>query len=165
MILKYLLMLNNTSMDKPSIITKMIQEELNSMVNKPSTISDDRFKFKQRLNNSFFVNYDNFTSEFDSEITQSDIIVSWTVSFWVNQTGIQNFIIDVEDVMGTFILQLYDLHTDELKQETPKNIQDYQWKYVIEDTNLPKDGGLAINDLTFDFQNKTCTVTFINQMR
>lgn len=161
----YLFISNNISMDKPNIITKMIQEELNDMVKRSSTISDDRFKFKQRLNNSFFTGYDNFTSEFDSDITQSDIIVSWTVSFWVNQTGIQNFIVDVEDVEGTFILQLYDLHTDELKQETPKNIQDYQWKFVTEDTNLPKDGGLAIDDLTFDFQNKTCTVTFINQMR
>jgi len=152
-------------MDKPSIITKMIQEELNDMVSRATTISDDRFKFKQRLNNSFFLNYDNFTSEFDSEVNQSDIIVSWTVSFWVNQTGIQNFIIDVEDVQGTFILQLYDLHTDELKQETPKNIQDFQWKFIVDDTNLPKDGGLTINDLTFDFEGKTCIVVFINQMR
>ena len=72
---------------------------------------------------------------------------------------IENFIIDVTDVQGNFMLQLFDKHTMEMKQETPKNINDFEWKYVIGNANLTKNGSLYIIGLSFDFKNKTCKVT------
>jgi len=147
-------------MDKPIMINKMIHEELEKMLNESFIMSDDRFKFKQRVLNSSFYNYDAFTTEFDTDITESDIIVSWTISFWLNQMGIENFVVDVENVEGTFNMQMYDLHTDEIKQKIAKNIQDFEWKFVINDVQLIKGSSLYITDLDFDFKNKTCTVTF-----
>jgi len=149
-------------MDKPIMINKMIHEELEKMLNESFIMSDDRFKFKQRVLNSTFYNYDTFTTEFDTDITESDIIVSWTISFWLNQMGVENFVVDVEKVEGTFNMQMYDLHTDKMVQETPKNIQDFEWKFVIdnEKTMLMMGKSLYIRELDFDFKNKTCNVIF-----
>jgi hypothetical protein len=149
-------------MDKPVMITKMVQEEMGKLLNESYIMSDDRFKFKQRVTNSFFYNYSTFTTEFDTDIKESDMVVSWTISFWLNQMGIENFIIDVEKIEGTFTMEMYDLHTDELKQQTPKNIQDFEWKYVIDDDKamLMMGKSLYIHELDFDFKTKTCTVTF-----
>lgn len=146
-------------MDKPAMITKMVREELSRFLNEANIVGDDRFKFKQRVNNSTFSNYESFTSDFDSKVTASDFIISWGVSFWTNDSGIENFIIDVTDVQGNFMLQLFDKHTMEMKQETPKNINDFEWKYVIGNANLTKNGSLYIIGLSFDFKNKTCKVT------
>lgn len=145
---------------KYEISTKIIKEEIQNFLNEATIMSDDRFTFKQRLNNSYFLNYDSFTSEFDSDIAESDIIVTWKVSFWLNQFGIENLIIDVERVDGTFLLQMYDKHTDQLKQETPKNINEYEWKFIVGDAVIVKGKSLYIQELQFDFKNKTCSVGF-----
>lgn len=147
-------------MSKPIIITSIISEEIKKMLNEGRVLSDDRLRFQQRLNNSKFENYENFTAEYDSKVEESDIIVTWKVLFWINQSGIENFIIDVEKVEGTFTLQMYDKHTDEMKQETPKNINDFEWKFVINEATLIKGQSLYISGLSFDFTNKTCTVLF-----
>lgn len=138
----------------------IIKEEIQNLLNEGYVMSDDRFTFNQRLNNSTFNNYESFTSEFDSKITQSDLIVTWKMSFWLNQMGVENFIIDVEKIEGNYIVQLFDKHTDELKQETPKNIQEIDWKFVIEETSLIKGGSLYISELAFDFKTNTCSVKF-----
>jgi len=142
-------------------ISNIITDEIKKILNESYIVSDDKFKFKQKLTNSLFYNYENFTTEFDSNVTESDIVVTWEISFWLNQMGIENFIIDVENVDGTFKLQLFDKHSDELKQETDKNIGDFEWKFIInENAALIRGKSLYINDLTFDFKNKTCTVKF-----
>lgn len=136
----------------------IIKEEIQGLLNEAYVMSDDRFHFNERLTNSTFYNYESFTTEFDSDIIQSDIVVTWKVSFWLNQMGIENLIIDIEKVEGTYILQLFDKHTDERKQETQKNIQEVDWKFVIEEANLIKGGSLYISELEFDFKTNTCSV-------
>lgn len=138
----------------------IIKEEVQNLLNEGYIMSDDRFHFRQRLNNSMFYGYELFTNDYDTDVTESDIIVTWKVSFWLNNMGIENLIIDVEKVEGTFNLQLLDKQSDELKQESTKNIQDFEWKFVIGDASLVKGGTLYISDLAFDFKNKTCQVTF-----
>jgi hypothetical protein len=138
----------------------IIVEEIEKFLNESYIMADDKFHFRQRLNNSSFFNYETFTTDFDTDVVQSDIIVTWKVSFWLNNMGIENLIIDVEKVEGTFMLQMYDKQTDELKQETPKNIEDFEWKFVVGDASLAKGGALYISELDFDFKNKTCSVQF-----
>jgi hypothetical protein len=138
----------------------IIKEEVQNFLNEGYIMSDDRFSFNQRVTNSTFYNYESFTSEFDADITESDIVVIWKVSFWLNQTGIENLIIDVENVKGTYTLQLYDKQTDEQKQETVKNVEEIDWKFVVEEASLVKGGSLYINELAFDFKTNTCIVKF-----
>ena len=138
----------------------IINEEIKNYLNEGYVMADDRFQFNERLTNSTFFNYSSFTSEFDADITQSDIVVTWKVSFWLNQMGVENLIIDVEKVEGTYILQLFDKQSDELKQETPKNIQDTKWKFIIDEATLTKGGSLYISELMFDFKNNVCKVIF-----
>lgn len=139
---------------------KILHEEIQKFLNEAFIMNDDRFKFRQRLNNSSFFNYSSFTTEFDTDIVESDITVNWTVSFWLNNFGIENFIIDVDGVEGTFNLQLIDRQTDQVKQDSPKNINDFEWKYIISDANLAKGKSLYITELDFDFKNKTCSIKF-----
>jgi len=139
----------------------IIFEEIQKFLNESYIMNDDRFHFKERLTNSSFYNYSAFTNEFDSEVTESDIVVNWGISFWLNDMGVENFIVDVESVEGTFLLKLFDKQNDEQKQETPKNINDFEWKFIIDnDANLQKGSSLYINGLSFDFKNKNCIVKF-----
>ena len=141
-------------------LNTIIGEELKTFLNEGYVMTDDRFKFKQRLNNSRFYGYETFTTEFDTAITGSDIIVNWRVLFWLNEFGIENLIVDVESVEGTFLLEMHDLQSDELMQETPKNIRDFSWKFIVDEVSITKGGSLYITELLFDFKNKTCRVLF-----
>ena len=142
-------------------ITAVINEEIKKVLNESYIMNDNKFKFKQNLNNSTFTNYENFTTEFDSKVLQSNIVVTWGISFWLNQNGIENFIIDVEKVEGIFQIELRDKHSDELKQNTEKNINEFEWKFIVtENTSLIKGGSLYVSSLDFDFKNKTCVVKF-----
>lgn len=145
-----------------AVMSKLINEEIKKFLNESHIVGGDNFKFKQQVTKSTFFNYDSFTTEFDTDISGSNIMVYWGVSFWVNDWGFENFIIDIEKIEGQFILQMYDKQSDELKQETPKNINEFQWKFIIDEANasLIKGGTLYIKDLVFDFKNKTCTVGF-----
>ena len=144
-------------MNKPIIITNIITDEIKKMLNEGTVLSDDKLRFQQRLNNSTFNNYESFTNEFDSRVSESDIIATWKVLFWINQFGIENFIIDVEKIEGTFMLQMYDKHSDKMEQETPKNINDFDWKFVIDNASLVRGGSLYLSALSFDFKTNTCT--------
>jgi hypothetical protein len=143
-------------------MSNIINEEIKKFLNESHIIGGDNFKFKQQISKSTFYNYDLFTTEYDTDISQSNIVVYWSISFWVNDWGIENFIIDVEKLEGQFMLQLYDKQSDELVQETPKNINDYQWKFIVDEANaqLIKGGTLYIKDLDFNFKEKLCTVGF-----
>lgn len=141
-------------------INEIINDEINGYLNESFSISDDRFKFSANLKNSSFYNYDSFTTEYDTDIIESDIVITWRVNFWLNKMGIENMQIEIENVDGSYLLQLYDKQTNELKQESSKNIQDTKWKYIIDDTALLKGGSLYITELNFDFKDNTCMVHF-----
>jgi len=155
-------------MDKPIMITKMIQEELDNISNEVNQSKNQTFNFTQRLNNSLFYNFHTFTNDFEVDVTQSDIIINWDISFWMNKSGIENFIINSDNwsVNGVYLLQLYDKQSDELKQESQKNIQDIKWKFGIEDdlnAGIMVNGSFYISQLTFDFENQNCYVSFSKQ--
>ena len=141
-------------------INEIINKEIKNYLNEGYVVSDERFIFNERLTNSSFYNYSAFTTEYDSDIVESDVVITWKVSFWLTQMGIENLIIEIQKIEGTYTLQLYDKRTDELKHETPKNIQDVDWKFVVGDANLAKGGSLYITSLDFDFKTKTCRVNF-----
>jgi hypothetical protein len=141
-------------------INNFIKEEVQNFINEASVVKDNRFHFNQRLNNSSFSNYDTFTSEFDANIIESDIVITWIVLFWLNDMGIENFVIEVEKAEGTFTIEMRDKHSDEIKQNTPKNINDFNWKFVIDNAVLQKGGSLYISGLEFDFKSQICKVKF-----
>jgi hypothetical protein len=130
------------------------------VLNEAYLVKDDKFKFKQVLQNSSFHDYDNLNTEYDIQITESNIQINWNVAFWLNQFGIENFIINAESVEGTYSLELYDKHSDKLEQTIDKNIADIQWNFVVEDATLNKGNSLYISYLVFNFKNNNCTITF-----
>jgi hypothetical protein len=138
----------------------IINEEIKDFINESYVFSDDRFKFKVRLTNSIFYNYNSHSSDYDTDITESDIIVSWNVGFWLNDAGFENFMINIEGIEGTYVLQQFNLQSDELEQETRKDINEIKWTFNRPEATLVTNGSLYIKDLAFDFENKTCTVTF-----
>lgn len=137
----------------------IINEEIIKLI-EGQVYSDERFTFKERLNNSTFSNYQSFTNEYDVNITESDIIINWKLSFWLNDIGIENLIVDIQGVEGIFNIEMYDLQTDELMQENQKNIQDFDWKFVVNDVILMKGGSLYVTELSFDFNTNVCNVLF-----
>lgn len=122
--------------------------------------NNDGFSFNTTLDNSSFYNYDTFTKEYDSEISESQITISWKIKFWANESGIENFLIEATDVQGQFIMTLYDKQTGEEKQKSPKNIEDFQWKFRVGDGTLMTNGSLYVNSLEFDFKTGICDVNF-----
>lgn len=138
----------------------IIQEEVKKFLREAYIIGGDDFKFRQAVPKVHFSGYNTFTTEFDTEIPESNIVANWGLSFWLNDSGVENFVPDVHTVEGTFTVQMFDLHSDELKQETSKNIADFQWKFVINEAALVKNQSLYIKEMTFDFEDKTCTVSF-----
>ena len=145
-------------------LDNIVNEELKKFLGESYVLSGDDFKFKQRVGNVFFYNYDTFSKDFDSDITESDITINWRISFWLNDSGVENFNIDGESVEGQFMLQMLDKQTDELKQETPKNIAEYNWKFVVDEddefTTLRVNKSLYVQELDFNFKTQTCTLGF-----
>jgi hypothetical protein len=154
-------------MDKPTMITKMIREELNDMLSEANG-SNNKFNFTTRFikGNSKrdieFYNYETFTTEFDTNIINYDITINWSAYFWLNDFGIENFILNGENVGGVIMLEMRDKISDEVKQETQKNIQDFNWKFIADEASLVKGGSLYVHHLIFDFKEKTCTIVFTN---
>jgi hypothetical protein len=142
---------------------KVNPEFKKKQLNESYVMKDDRFSFRQRINNSTFFNYEGFTSEFDSDITQSDIIVNWKISFWLNDSGVENLIIDVDSVEGTYTLEQYNKQSGELEQSIDKNIADVEWKFIVDNASLSKGGSLYISTLDFDFSKQTCDVSFYKE--
>ena len=139
---------------------KLIFEEIEKLINENVNFTDERLRFQQEVKNVNYYNYETFSTEHDSDIVESNVFVSWKVGFWLNRFGIENFIVEVDGVDGSFTIALYDKQSDELLQETQKNIKDFNWNFVIDDANLIKGGSLYVTELNFDFKNNTCTVNF-----
>jgi len=137
-------------------IKKIINEEILSH-NERTPIF--RFTGKAEKNPSFY-KFQAHSNDYDVDITESDISVTWRVGFWLNDNGIENFTIDVESVQGTYHVELYDKQTDELSQENDRDISEVPWKFEIWEAPLEKGGALYITDISFDFETKVCTVDF-----
>lgn len=141
-------------------INKIIKEEVAGIINEGFVVKDNRFRFKEVLNNSLFYSYDSFSTDYDLDVTDSNITITWNVSFSLNEMGIENFSIEVESLEGTYNLEYRSKQTDAVEQEIEKNINDNQWKFQIDDTALNLGGSMYVMDLVFDFKNNVCTVGF-----
>ena len=143
-------------------IKNIIQEELKSILNEGYVFNDEQkqFSFMQNVKSASFQNYESFNSEFDTDFLDNDLYVNWSVSFWLNDNGIENLIINIDKVSGEFVLELRDKRTDELQQNATKNIEEFQWKYIVDEATLSKGGGLYNRDMDFYFKTNICTVNF-----
>lgn len=147
-------------------IKSIIKEELTDMVRETATqapastlVKDDRLRFASSVNANLY-NYEPFTGDFDSSIDRTKIIVHWGVSFLVNPEGIFKFNVDVESVEGQYIVKMFDKHTDELMNETPKNIAEVKWRFQVDEVAIENGGFLFVRELSFDFKNNLCEVIF-----
>jgi len=145
-----------------NMMNKIINEEIErKIINESYVMGGDNFNFKQPVKNISFYNYSSFSTEFDVDIIESNIIITWQVSFSLNDMGIENFVIGIEKVEGVYNMEMYDKHSNELKQKTQKNIADTEWKFNINDeTTLTLGKSLYIKDLEFDFESQICRVDF-----
>jgi hypothetical protein len=149
-------------MENQNIATKIIKEEIQKfLINESYIMAGDNFNFTQPVQNVYFYNYSSFSNDYDVDVTESNIKVTWQVSFWLNDMGVENFIIDIQKVDGIYTMELRDKNTDEMKQKSQKNIAEEEWKFVVdEETTLLLGKSLYIKDLEFDFKGKTCKVNF-----
>ena len=99
------------------------------------------YRFTHKAENPSFYKFQSFSNDYDIDITESDIMVTWRAGFWLNDNGIENFMIDIESVQGTYHVEYYDKQSDELAQEADKNIGEIPWKFEIWDAPLEKVGG------------------------
>jgi hypothetical protein len=149
-------------------LKSLIKEELNDMVREVAAeapgateVKDNRLKFVSLINAEFH-NYEGFTADFDTKVAPVKITLHWGVSFMVIPEGISQFIINENDmsVEGQYILQMFDKHTDELMQETPKNIAEIKWNFRVTEAVLEYKSFLFVSKLIFDFKNNICEVKF-----
>lgn len=152
--------LDNTGKVYYDNVGNIIKEEVQRFLNESYVLEDDNFKFRQQITNSSFSNYEGFTNDFDSDILESNVTISWRVGFWLNQSGIEHYYIDIDGVEGTYTLQLLNKQTDEVEQEAEKNIAEVNWKFVVEDATLYLNKSLYISTLEFDFKTNICRVLF-----
>jgi len=143
-------------------IKNILNEEIRQFIKESYTMEHENFKFRQEIRNSSFYNYDAFSTDFDVDINESDISVNWHIAFWLNDAGIEHFIIEVDSVDGIYRVGLLNKQTDEVEQEDDKNIAEFPWKFVVEDTALYLGKTLYVETLDFDFKTKVCRVTFFD---
>jgi len=148
------------------IMNDIIKEELQNFlneryeyINEAYAVKDDRFKFKQVINADFY-NYETFSSNYDADISTTPITINWSINFILNPQGVENFNVEINGVEGFYVLNFLDKQTDEVKQQTQKNITDVDWHFNINTIDIEYGGGLYVTDLDFDFKNKTCSVSF-----
>jgi len=141
-------------------IKNIIREEFLNLMNEGYVMEHDNFKFQQKVENPSFFHFQSFSGDHDVDVIESDIYVSWRIGFWLNDMGVENFLVQADSVQGTFKVELRDKHSDEVVQELDKNIAEVPWRFQILDATLPKGGTLYIENLSFDFETKVCDVEF-----
>ena len=143
-------------------IKEIINEEFKKILKEGYVMEHDNFKFRQEIKNSSFYNYQNFSNDYDIDINESDIIINWRIGFWLNDMGIENFLVQADSVEGTYNVVMLDKQSDEVAQENNKNIAEIPWKFQVTDATLRLRDTLYIESLDFDFETKLCTVTFFD---
>ena len=141
-------------------INDIIKEELQTILKEGYVMEDERFRFRQVIKNANFYNFQSFSNDFDVDVTESDIAVNWRIAFWLNDQGVENFLVQADSVEGSYHVELLNKQSDEVEQEMDKNIAEVPWKFQVNPTTLKTGDGLYIDSLDFDFQSKVCTVTF-----
>lgn len=144
-------------------IKNIIQEELNKVLNESYTMEHENFKFRQEIKNSSFFNYEGFSNDYDIDINESDIFITWHIAFWLNDFGVEHFIVEADSVEGTYKIGYLDKQSDELVQENDKNIAEFPWKFRVDDATLYLGKTLYVDSLDFDFKTKICNVTFFDE--
>jgi len=144
----------------------IITEEVQNFLNQSNANDSNHFTFRQTIlhPNVYFYNYENFSSDYDADIINAQIIITWKAAFKINDSGIQNFVVIGEGVEGQYLLEFRDKQSDAIVPESNgsvKQINDIQWKFnVSEDIALKYAGALFVKDLEFDFNTNTCTLNF-----
>jgi len=145
-------------------INDIIKEELKEILKEGYVMEHDNFKFRQQVEPTKigFYNYENFSNDFDVDIVENEIFVNWRIGFWLNDMGVENFLVQADSVEGTYKVVLRDKQSDEVSQENDKNIAEIPWEFQINDAVLKLRDGLYIESLDFDFNTKNCVVTFFD---
>lgn len=146
-------------------IKDIIKEEFQSFLKEGYVMEHENLRFRQQITTSGFYNFKSFSNDHDVDISESNIVVNWRIGFWLNDRGVENFLVKADSVEGTYKVMLFDKQTDEVVQEIDKNIADEQWKFQIYEATLKLKDTLYIETLDFDFQTKICTVTFFDSDR
>jgi hypothetical protein len=141
-------------------LNEIIQEEMVNVLNEAYSMEHENFRFRQRVRDSWFNNYEGFSNDYDTDITESDIIVNWHIIFWLNDFGVENFVINVDSVEGIYRVQLLNKQTDMTEQEVDKDISEIDWKFEVGDAALQLNGSLYVTGLNFDFKTNVCRVQF-----
>ena len=144
-------------------LSNIIHEEIKKILNEAYSFENKNFQFRQEIKNSSFYNFEGFSSDFDMNILESDIFITWHIAFWLNETGVQNFIVEADSVEGTYKLMYLNKQSDEVEQENDKDIAEFPWKFKITEANLHLGKTLYIKLLAFDFKTKICTITFFDE--
>lgn len=127
-------------------------------INESTIINDNKFKFFEDKMDVIFLNHEFTSQEYDIDINNNNISVEWDVNFWINNNGIENIIININEISGTYDVLLIDKETGDTIKNINKNINEIEWKFNVDYDGLFKNKSLYINTLVFDFKEKTCTV-------
>lgn len=138
----------------------IIKEEVLKFLNESYSMEHENFKFSHQVKNVSVWNYSSFSNDMDVEVIQTNVILNWHIAFWLNQFGVENFIVTIDSVTGNYELELLDKLTGEVQQTLNKNVEEIKWNYVIEDAQMTPSGTLYVENIEFDFKSNTCTVNF-----
>lgn len=144
-------------------IKDIITEELKNILKEGYVMEHDNFKFKQKIVKPSFYNFQSFSNDYDVDVIEHDIYANWRIGFWLNDMGVEKFIIQVDSVEGTYKVEMRDKQSDEIAQEIDKNIGEIPWRFQVDDTAILKGGSLYISDMEFNFDTKICDVEYVYQ--
>ena len=143
-------------------ISDIINEEIKRALNEAYTFpdKDKNFFFNEFIENPSFHKFEPFTNDADVDIIESQIWIRWHVGFWLKEDGIEGFFVEIDDVDGTYTVELRHKQSDEVMQENVKNIKEVEWKFIVDDFCLQNSAALGIKNATFDFSTNICTINF-----
>ena len=144
-------------------INDIINEEYVQLLKEAYSFENENLKCRQEIKNSSFYNYEAFSNDFDVNVNESDIFINWRISFWLNDYGVENFVVEVDNVIGTYKMVLLNKQSDEVEQENEKDIAEFPWKFKVTDAVLRLGKTLYVQSLDFDFKTKVCKVTFFDE--
>lgn len=141
-------------------INKILNEEIEKFLNEGYVFEHENFKFKSRIEQPSFYNYEGFSNDYDVDINESDIYINWHMGFKLNEFGVENLIIYVDSVEGTYKVQYLDKQTDEVIQESDKNIGDSNWSFNLDSPIMQMGKALYVNYIDFYFDTLESNVGF-----